>query len=89
MQVWIPEYVLEEFARGMVRGRHQPNTIKQYDGHAEHYKEWCKLYNRCPCPTPYTNHIMEEQVMLYLAYRTMADDVGWNSLNSNVYAIKS
>ena len=88
-QRWIPEQELEQFAQGMIKGRHQENTIKQYDGSAKLYKEWCKLYNKRPCPLPYSVHVMEHQLMLYLAYMTMTKDVGWSSLNSNLYAIKS
>ena len=73
----------------MIRGRHQPNTKSSYNAHVNTYLQWCELYQRRPCPIPYSQHEMEHQLMLFLSYITMTKNVGWVVLNSSLYAVKS
>ena len=85
----IPLEILESETQRLLKGRHQKNTRKAYEGEIEKYLNICKLYDWEFYPKPFSVETMEKQMALFLTYLCMEGDNGWSSLNSYVYAIKS
>ena len=85
----IPLAQLEMETERLLKGRHQINTRRAYDGEIEKYLDVCRIYGWDFYPKPFNVKTMERQVALFLTYLCIESDNGWSSLNSYVYAIKS
>ena len=85
----IPLERLESETERVLKGMHQNNTRRAYDGEIEKYLDVCRLYDWDVYPKPFRIETMEKQVALFLTYLCIECDNGWSSLNSHVYAVKS
>ena len=85
----IPLARLESETERLLKGRHQDNTRRVYEGEIQKYLDVCKMYGWNFYPKPFRMETMERQMALFLTYLCIEGDNGWSSLNSHVYAIKS
>ena len=85
----IPLAKLELETARLLKGRHQDNTRRAYQGEIQKYLDVCKIYGWDFYPKPFKIETMEKQVALFPTYLCLEGDNGWSSLNSHLYAIKA